>query len=586
MECVWKFVISLAILLSYCSCSDITGVVFGNATTSMPAAFGDFNSDKMVDIFMIRDDRMQTLDILLAGEQDEPLMKTSNLSCTFKNHIITSVVPGDFDGDTMMDVLVTTLDRSDKSGEAKTLVHILWGGLTFIKCSDESKPLFSMKDHPLAVDANQDMITDLFGVNMHGNRTFWVFSGNRTAPKEEFLEERHNQPKLRYPHSHAFLDFNGDYISDIFLTTENGFELWLGQQGGPFQFNESFPLPRDVQKDSIVGQSLFADVELKNELIHIVPICYDDHCANSSIAVNSAGQWYNLQLNLKDSQGNSWGFVKPDGKAYTDTITLRGGDFNLDGYPDLLATLQTKDNTIIKTFLLENVECKGCAFSRTYSIQWGALGSANNTVMGAFFDFYQNGILDVIQVQRNAENKLHVLAFKNSLDYDANFIKVMVLTGLPPAEAVGKIPYGTNLPGPRVSYYTVTQDGQRRYGCAAQLQQSAHFPLQLPFSIFGLGRTPNFVDKLVTGFAGHTRDWLLVIPNSQMVVVPSPVDQPSHWRVQLFVTPSKTILETMIVLLGTVALNALIIGGLHLKEKREDRLEKLQEAHRFHFDAM
>jgi len=158
----------------------------------------------------------------------------------------------------------------------------------------------------------------------------------------------------------------------------------------------------------------------------------------------------------------------------------------------------------------------------------------------------------------------------------------MVLTGL---GGVGSLPpYGTNLPGPRVSYFTVTQDGTERYGCAAQLSQSAHFALQLPYSIFGLGRTPNFVDKMTTGYAGKTRDWLLVIPNSQMVIVPRGETQ--HWRMQLFVTPSQTILETMAVLLGTCVLNVLIIGGLHLKEKREDRLEKLQEAHRFHFDAM
>lgn len=573
----------ILMLVNLCFASDITGAVFGNATTSMPAAFGDFNSDKLTDIFVIRDDG-RTMEILLASGDQEPLMQTSKLICGFKNLILTSVVPGDFDGDTMMDVLVTSLNKTNPS---VTLVHVFWGGITEITCGDENNPILIMKDHPLAIDYNQDMITDLFGTNVNGNRSFWLFSNDRSPPKEEILEERAGQPKLRHPHSHAFLDLNGDYISDLVITTELDFEIWLGQKDAAFTFNYSIPLPPGLHTgQSLVGQSLFLDVELKNELIHIVPLCFDAKCGNSSLAVYSGGSWYNLPLNLKDPQGNMWGFVKPDGKKYTDTMTLRGGDFNLDGYPDLLATLQTKDNTVMKTFLLENVECKNCPFSRTYSVQWYALGSANNTVMGAFFDFYQNGILDVILVQRGTDGKQRTLAFKNSLDYDANFIKVMVLTGLPPAPSVGKIPYGTNLPGPRVSYFTVTQEGEHRYGCAAQLQQSAHFPLQLPFSIFGLGRTPNFVDKLVTGWAGHTRDWLLVIPNSQMVVVPSPRDQPAHWRVQLFVTPSKTILETMAVLLGTCALNALIIAALHFKEKREDRLEKLQEAHRFHFDAM
>jgi integrin alpha FG-GAP repeat containing protein 1 len=31
------------------------------------------------------------------------------------------------------------------------------------------------------------------------------------------------------------------------------------------------------------------------------------------------------------------------------------------------------------------------------------------------------------------------------------------------------------------------------------MSQSAYTPLQLPFTIFGLGQTPNFVDKIEAG---------------------------------------------------------------------------------------
>lgn len=34
---------------------------------------------------------------------------------------------------------------------------------------------------------------------------------------------------------------------------------------------------------------------------------------------------------------------------------------------------------------------------------------------------------------------------------------------------------------------------------AVQLSQSAHFSLQLPYTLFGLGRSPNFVDKVEVG---------------------------------------------------------------------------------------
>lgn len=78
--------------------------------------------------------------------------------------------------------------------------------------------------------------------------------------------------------------------------------------------------------------------------------------------------------------------------------------------------------------------------------------------MAAFFDFYQDGILDCILVTYNGK-QYQAGAFKNSLDYDANFIKVMVLTGLTNKHSqmingrVGKKrrTYGTNLPGEKNS---------------------------------------------------------------------------------------------------------------------------------------
>lgn len=42
-------------------------------------------------------------------------------------------------------------------------------------------------------------------------------------------------------------------------------------------------------------------------------------------------------------------------------ITLRSGDFNMDGYPDILATLSQEGDDHPQSFLLENVACQtGC----------------------------------------------------------------------------------------------------------------------------------------------------------------------------------------------------------------------------------
>lgn len=583
-----RTLVHLVVLVTAARCSNITPAVFGNVLDGMPAAFGDFNSDELTDVFMLRGkpNGSQTVEIFLAADQEPLLRPAPHLNCSFKDHV-TSVVPGDFDGDVFMDILVTTFNFSEKL----THVHILWGGNGQLNCSNISSPLIKMRDQPLALDYNQDMIIDLFGVDEHGNRVFWVFNENRTSPRIINMSQIEPPEPVRTPHSHAFLDLNNDFLSDLVVTTKKSFEIWLGIEQG-FQFSYKIDLPYNISTE--FGQTLYLDLELTGKMALLLPLCFNEACTNCTIMMYQ-NRWHNLPVNFRDPSNVLWGFVKPDGHRYTETITLRGGDFNMDGYPDLLATLQS--STGKQSFLLQNVECKSCdGFNRTFEIKWQALNPFyNETAMAVFYDFYQDGILDVILVEFNkTSNSYRTAAFKNSLDYDANFVKVMVLTGRtnsmypisPGSLGKKKRTYGTNLPGPSIAYRTTTQDGSPRNAIAAQLPQSAHFSLNLPYTTFGLGRTPNFVDTLTIGVGGKSREWPQIIPNSQMVVIPNPIAEPSRWKAQLFVTPSKLILLSAAALTGTCGLITAIILGLYWKERREDKIEKLQEAHRFHFDAM
>lgn len=387
---------------------------------------------------------------------------------------------------------------------------------------------------------------------------------------------------------------NEDYTADLFITTKEHFEIWLGNESNSkFIYNKTIKRP---ENSVVTGQSIFMDVEQKGQMDLVTPICFTQNCDDSALMVYSKGEWNNLQVNFKDDNGIMWRFYLKLGSRYTDTITLHSGDFNMDGYPDILATLAPKGEEHPQSFLLENVPCSsGCGkFTRSYQVKWNALNPfKNGTAMATFFDFYQDGILDVILVTYDG-TEYKAAAFKNSLDYDANFIKVMVLTGLSNKNnptTMGRVgkkrrTYGTNLPGPLISYRTTTQEGPIRHGASAQLPQSAHFSLNLPYTIFGLGRTPNFVDSLIVGLSNHSRCWTQIIPNSQMVVIPWPWNQPSRWKAQLFVTPSKLILMSVASLTGICGIITVIIGVLHWKERQEDKKERLSESHRFHFDAM
>lgn len=569
LHCLWiVFLLSLAPLVAG---GNITNSVFGLVTDVMPAAFGDFNSDELTDLIVVRG-KPNTVEVMLAREQEPLLQSDQGLSCMFSSSHITSIVPGNFDGDAHLDILVTTVDwNRDKL----THIFILWGGLNYLNCSNMTE-VFKLKNQPLVLDYNHDMIVDLFGEDSTGKRIFLLFNASRTeSPQVVNMSQSEGMKSLRVPHSHAFLDLNGDYATDLFLSTEDGFELWTPKEGGELVFDKKIEPPAGVSTKQM-GQSLFLDLELTGKMYHLLPVCFDTFkdcvpCRNSTLFAHVNEKWHNLNPMLKDSTGQVWGFYKCGSRPYTDTVTLRGGDFNMDGYPDILATLSMNSHS--KVFLLENVASLSGSLSRTYAIHGDALAPMNDeTTVGAFYDLYQDGILDVILYGPD-----RVQAFRNTLDYDANFVKVMVLTGTD---------RGGNLPGPAISYRTTTQEGDPRAAVTAQLPQSAHFSLGLPYTMFGLGRTPNFVDTLMVGIAGKSKAWTQIIPNSQMVVIPSPLDQTSKWRAQLFITPSKMILLSVVALTGTCGLIIAIIGALYWKERREDRIEKLQEAHRFHFDAM
>jgi len=600
---LWTVCFCLVLTAIPVSADDATHQMFGERTDGLPAAFGDFNSDEITDLFVIRDNG-KTVEVLL-GQDKEPVMQPAGIKCSFPNNwIITSVVPGDFNGDALMDVMVSVSVRDSEEHRFNQIV-VLWGEMTHLNCTQ--KILLKTIGQPLVIDYDKNMVMDLFGVDEDNNRAFWLFDGNSTTPKKILMyNESHNfSGKIRRPHSNAFLDLNDDDLADLYITTDDKFEIWTGNKDISNGFTPwitiDFPPGVNKNKQDIIGQTVFLDMELEGKLDHIVPVCDNMNCDNSRIYVYTQEnkQWHDLHVNFhEDGTANKWKFAvntKPQ-KPYTETITLRAGDFNMDGYPDVMVTLNKANTQEYKSFFLKNIPCKtACSeFSRTFEVQWNILSPYNNnTVLGVFFDFLQDGVLDLIFVHAQG-TMFNVSAYRNTLDYDANFVKVMVVTGLTNAEhplnpgplrkSAGV--YGTNLPGPKVMYQTTTQEGDPRVAVATQIPQSAHFTLNLPYTIFGLGRTPNFIDTLTVQVYGKSRQWTQLIPNSQMVVIPWPIEEPYSWKVQLFVTPSKLIFQSVVALLATCVLISLIIGGLYWKERKEDHLERLQEAHRFHFDAM
>uniref|UniRef100_A0A8C5DJ60 T-cell immunomodulatory protein TIP C2 domain-containing protein n=1 Tax=Gouania willdenowi TaxID=441366 RepID=A0A8C5DJ60_GOUWI len=528
---------------------DVTTDLFGGANYGTVAAFGDFNSDKQTDIFIIREHA--ELLIFLADSKPPYFKPKVNITKEMlpRNTVITSVVPGDYDGDSQMDVLLTALSNQ--------------------KLVTKLTPLASLHSF------NGDMIPDIFGTTSP-TVTEVCYLTNRIPVWQKALS---SPVSLRIPHSNAFIDLNKDFTADLFLTTTGpAFETWINKC---FIFAKAGPLC-----------VLLADGDGNQD--HLLPVCLDSLCKQSAIHLAKNGSEQVVTV-LADFQwrGTLWGFVPG---TPSQPLTLHHGDYNLDGFPDALVILRNTSGSDQQAFLLENVPCNNQAchsVGRMFLIHWNQpdLGAIQNAITATFFDIYEDGILDMLVLSQSSIQKDPIIhALKNNFEADIYCSSVALLF----KPCVNTCPpFGVNQPGPYVMYTTVDSNGYLKNASAGQLSQSAYFSLQLPYTVLGLGRSANFLDHLFVGIPRQheetgirMQEWTAIIPNSQLIVIPFPHNNPRSWSAKLYLTPSNSVLLTAIALIGVCVFILVIIGILHWKEKKADDREKRQEAHRFHFDAM
>uniref|UniRef100_A0A8C3THT1 Integrin alpha FG-GAP repeat containing 1 n=1 Tax=Chelydra serpentina TaxID=8475 RepID=A0A8C3THT1_CHESE len=556
---------------------NVTAQLFGAEAFGTLAAFGDFNSDKQTDLFVLRGGNEL---LIFLADQKEPYFKPK-VKLSINQGVITSVVPGDYDGDSQMDVLLTTQPQNHVTDELSVI--IFWGRnqtlgklLVFY--------IFSF---------NGDLIPDVFGVTNESDRPQILIGRNLS-----WHPALDTKSKMYIPHSHAFIDLNRDFTADLFLTTLSSsqqiqFETWVNKVRNKIQ-QTSYA---KTYTDKVVFFSFLADGDGQTE--HLLPACADATCQKSAIYLSKPGlnQWIPVLQDFRNKD-TLWGFVPYKNNPVP--ITLHIGDYNMDGYPDALAILRNTSGSNQQAFLLENVPCNNAScrsIHRMFKVYWelSDLNQIKDAVVATFFDIYEDGILDIIVLSKgyfNSDFAIHTL--KNNFEADAYFVKVIVLSGLCSNDCPSKItPFGVNQPGPYIMYTTVDANGYLKNGSAGQLSQSAHFALQLPYNVLGLGRSANFLDHLYVGIPRplgeksiRKQEWTAIIPNSQLIVIPYPHNVPRSWSAKLYLTPSNIVLLTAIALIGVCVFILAIIGILHWQEKKADDREKRQEAHRFHFDAM
>ncbi|CAB1339561.1 unnamed protein product, partial [Coregonus sp. 'balchen'] len=238
---IFTFTVYFAGQYSAYALQDVTTDLFGSENHGTVAAFGDFNSDKQTDIFIIRE---QSELVIFLADLKAPYFKPKVHIPKYAlptNFIITGVVPGDYDGDSQMDVLLTAQLKTEAN--SNTMVFVFWGnnqtlgkivallGLDsglwntkFEACRKKDCTLTQSEngqvdlnktfvDQPLIMDFNGDMIPDIFGVIAGvsaDSSTEVCYLTGRNAVWQPALS---SPLKMRIPHSNAFIDLNKDFTA-------------------------------------------------------------------------------------------------------------------------------------------------------------------------------------------------------------------------------------------------------------------------------------------------------------------------------------------------------------------------------------
>ncbi|THU96321.1 integrin alpha N-terminal domain-containing protein [Dendrothele bispora CBS 962.96] len=616
-------------------------------------AYGDFNGDQFLDVLMLGEDR-RTLTVFLWNHEDFQFQK----STTFRHPgDVYNVVPGDFTHSGKLDLLI--MSKSQTTGFLDLRVYPALPGDGFDTTKSFSITASSLSQ-PIPLDIDGDMKIDLFGMTPSSQSstksTFqnWHNVWNATQPDSPLFSVTEPpfhgaQCTLSNPHSNAVVDLNGDCLADVFLVCDGGngvksYQIWINNKDQGFKLEREGPLPSGVQSIS------FADVDRDGTIDIVFPTCnsISSSGVGSDCSINIV---YNQQLSLCSSQdiqpGRQQRCRSPEDLCVADPnfqfdfssdnngfvwipissilpqspvpsllvqdttfppaipLSIKLGDVNLDGFPDLFFIVSTPQGNVPK--LVYSVPCgrgvPGCAADGSGRRGWQIAGTKGTESLEAvkdargvaFIDMDEDGTLDMMIQRTGASGADKVLFVQNNFYYDAFFLKAIVLNGACNngwcyAEDGTKYhPFGVSYSGATYKYTVLDTSGRRSAAQVGQLPQTSYHSLQSPYSFFGLGRTNNYIENLFVGSTMHIKNHYInmegVIPNSKVVILPSTTEGDA-WKRELFLRPGEWIpWVTLTVIAGTVIL-AIMVFVLHLNEKREDELERRRASHRINFDAL
>lgn len=452
------------------------------------------------------------------------------------------------------------------------------------------------------------------------------------------------QCNLANPNSHAVADFDGDCLADMFLQCQtpfqrtNTYQIWLNKKEEGYTYSRGGTLPTGI------GQISFADMDRDGAVDMVFPVCNNGECAihivynkqkqlctgakgedpnscRQSTNLCTADADYNFDFNSSpenpayviiplDSiiKGEQF-LLKDDSFKGTLPVPLRIGDYNHDGYPDLLIITSAGSET--HASLLQSLPCSTPICSqnavdmqrRMFSkVIKGAeaLNSIKDARNALFYDMDEDGTLDILVLRGSSSSSAsrQITAIQNNYFHDAFFLKTLVLNGAceqwcyVPDEPRYQ-PFGASSSGATFKFTVLDPSGNRRVTTINQQPQMGYHALQTPYSFFGLGRTNNYVEELFVGSTRHQQEHFTsipgVIPNSQLVIIPyqpEGVSEPSTWSKELYLHPGDWVPWVLVTLIILTVMLAAIVISLDIMERRKDDVERRRMRHVLNFDAL
>lgn len=221
-----------------------------------------------------------------------------------------------------------------------------------------------------------------------------------------------------------------------------------------------------------------------------------------------------------------------------------------------------------------------------------------------FFDFYDDGLLDIIYISSpNEHGKRNVSCAISQSDGSALFMKITILSSSNISPYCRGKCTGNTSHGPTVKITITDLNGIKTPRTATQFPQSTNGVIQQPYLLFGLGKTNNYIEELFVGipamskvtessrkesssllkfdFSGgrdtgnseYSNIWMGLIPNTHVIAQLYPINNPRNWSLVLSVSPTKTFTRIITVTVLALVIIGIIIGILDRREKVEDMKE-------------